>query len=174
MFACVQLNTDTTGKRWVSRLTLSRFIALKHTAFTFDIEHSVEDSHNAVAAEHGHLRGAVHSAKGFKTSHNDHTENGKFQIPSAECVREQRMRVPQLILKQTDAHLHLLGAVPQVQIKQYFFSPKVCLLLDIWSSLWFSLHRHNIYSKTAHEARNIRCWVKIGLCSHKCIFVSRK
>jgi len=80
MFACVQLNTDTTGKR-------------------------VEDSHNAVAAEHGHLRGAVHSAK-------------------AECVREQRMRVPQLILKQTDAHLHLLGAVPQVQIKQYFFSPK--------------------------------------------------
>jgi len=106
MFACVQLNTDTTGKR-------------------------VEDSHNAVAAEHGHLRGAVHSAKGFKTSHNDHTENGKFQIPSAECVREQRMRVPQLILKQTDAHLHLLGAVPQVQIKQYFFSPKVCLLLDI-------------------------------------------
>ena len=100
-----------------------------------------------MAAEHGHLRGAVHSAKGFKTSHNDHTENGKFQIPSAECVREQRMRVPQLILKQTDAHLHLLGAVPQVQIKQYFFSPKVCLLLD----LHFGFH----YTDTTFTAKQL-------------------
>mmetsp|Transcript_4988 Transcript_4988/g.22851 ORF Transcript_4988/g.22851 Transcript_4988/m.22851 type:complete len:95 (-) Transcript_4988:2743-3027(-) len=67
----------------------------------------VDGDYNATKADYGLLQGAVHRMK--------------------ESLREQRIRVPQLIRGHTAAHLDLIRDNSKVHIDGDIYSSKVCL-----------------------------------------------
>lgn len=86
---------------------------------------SVDGDYNATKADYGLLQGAVHRMKGslLRICTNVTT----LQISSAESLREQRIRVPQLIRGHTAAHLDLIRDNSKVHIDGDIYSSKVCL-----------------------------------------------
>ena len=86
---------------------------------------SVDGDYTATKADYGLLQGAVHRMKGSLLR--IYTNVTTLQISSAESLREQRIRVPQLIRGHTAAHLDLIRDNSKVHIDGDIYSSKVCL-----------------------------------------------
>lgn len=105
MIACVELNMEKTRKRLDSHQPL--FLCLLVRKPDIYLLCSVDGDYTATKADYGLLQGAVHRMK--------------------ESLREQRIRVPQLIRRHTAAHLDLIRDNSKVHIDGDIYSSKVCL-----------------------------------------------
>lgn len=123
MIACVELNTEKTRKRLVSHQPL--FLCLLVRKPDIYLLCSVDGDYTATKADYGLLQGAVHRMKGSLLR--IYTNVTTLQISSAESLREQRIRVPQLIRRHTAAHLDLIRDNSKVHIDGDIYSSKVCL-----------------------------------------------